>query len=131
MRSGIFNWVLIFFGSVGLIVAALPAHRVLAGSDAEKRGQELFASKGCVYCHGPNGVGGGRGPDLQLVRQRRSRQSMILQIRDGGKEMPPFGGELSAQEIDELVTFLRAKRKLVVVTPGHTETPDSPGSATN
>lgn len=97
--------------------------RVQAGSDAQKRGQELFATKGCMHCHGTNGVGGGRGPDLQLVRKRRSRESMVAQIRDGGKVMPAFGDELSAQEIDDLVAFLRAKRKFVVARPKPAEAP--------
>ena len=39
---------------------------------------------------------------------------MVDQIRDGGKEMPAFGIALSQQEIEDLVSFLRAKRKVVM-----------------
>jgi mono/diheme cytochrome c family protein len=109
--------------AITLSAAVYPDTRVRAGSDAQKRGQELFATKGCTHCHGTNGVGGGKGPDLQLVRKRRSRESMVAQIHDGGKVMPAFGDELSAHDIDDLVAFLRAKRKFVVVPPKPAEAP--------
>ena len=96
-------------------VAAPP--QVIAGSDAKDRGAELFATKGCEFCHGKSGIGGGRGPDLQLVRQRKTAAEMTKQIHDGGKGMPPFGEQLTAPEIEDLVTFLRAKRKFVKVPP--------------
>lgn len=47
---------------------------------------------------------------------------MIMQIHDGGQQMPSFGDELSAQEIEDLVAFLRAKRKVIMVAPKHPET---------
>ena len=99
---------------LALLFCVAPFSRVSAGSKAEQRGQELFATKGCPRCHGPNGVGGKKGPDLQLVRKRRSRESMVEQIREGGKEMPAFGTALTDSEIDDLVSFLRAKRKVIV-----------------
>ena len=94
-----------------------PPRVVQAGSTAEVRGAELFAARGCEFCHGKAGIGGGRGPDLQLVRKRKTAAQMITQIHDGGKGMPPFGDQLAAPEIDDLVAFLRAKRKLIKVPP--------------
>jgi mono/diheme cytochrome c family protein len=47
---------------------------------------------------------------------------MIMQIRDGEQHMPSFGDELSAQAIEDLVAFLRAKRKVIMVAPKHPET---------
>jgi mono/diheme cytochrome c family protein len=90
---------------------------VFADSSAKSRGAGLFAAKGCAHCHGPAGVGGGKGPDLQRVRERRNRASIITQIHDGGKAMPPFGDELSSKEIDDLASFLTTKRKFIVVPP--------------
>jgi mono/diheme cytochrome c family protein len=69
-------------------------------------------------------VGGGRGPDLQLVRKRLTAAQMIHQIHDGGKGMPPFGMVLTAPEINDLVTYLRAKRKFIKVPPP--TPPDAP-----
>ncbi len=96
---------------------------VQGGSDAKTRGAEVFATKGCVFCHGKEGIGGGRGPDLQLVRKRKTAAEMTKQIHDGGKGMPPFGEVLTGPEIDDVVAYLRAKRKFVVVPPKPVEAP--------
>jgi len=101
-----------------------PPQTVQAGSTSEAHGAELFATRGCEFCHGKAGIGGGRGPDLQLVRKRKTAAQMMTQIHDGGKGMPPFGEQLSAPEIDDLVAFLRAKRKLVKVPPPAAPKPD-------
>ena len=79
------------------------------------RGADLFAVSGCTYCHGKAGVGGGVGPDLQLVRKRRNRDQIVKQITEGGKGMPPFGAQFTPDQIDDLVAFLEAKRKVIVV----------------
>ncbi len=49
---------------------------------------------------------------------------MMKQIHDGGKGMPPFGEQLTAPEIDDLIAFLRAKRKFVKVPPPPVVKPD-------
>ena len=51
----------------------------------------------------------------------------MKQIHDGGKGMPPFGEQLSAPEIDDLVAFLRAKRRFLKVPPPTAAKPD-PGN---
>lgn len=104
-------------GCAGLLLAGLCAGgpQVAAGSTPAARGAELFAAKGCAHCHGPAGVGGEIGPDLQLVRKRMTAAAMVRQIHDGGQAMPAFGDSLTAEEIDDLVAYLRTKRKLVRV----------------
>ena len=87
------------------------------GPSAKVRGAELFATRGCAHCHGQAGVGGAKGPDLQLVRKRLKRSQMANQIHDGGKGMPAYGDLLSRAEIDGLVAYLKAKRKIVGVPP--------------
>ncbi len=98
-------------------IAGLPTARVVAGSSAADRGRELFNTRGCAHCHGTDGIGGGRGPDLQLVRKRLKAPAMELQIHDGGQGMPAFGDELKAAEIGDLVTYLRARRRSIVPAP--------------
>jgi mono/diheme cytochrome c family protein len=107
---------LIALAGLTVIAACMirPGPSVTAGSSAVERGRELFANKGCAYCHGPAGVGGRVGPDLQLVRKRLDTEAISRQIHLGGKAMPAFGGQLTEQEISDLVAFLRAKRKVVV-----------------
>jgi mono/diheme cytochrome c family protein len=118
--------------SVVLFACLNPLRTVIGGSSAKDRGAELFATKGCAFCHGPAGVGGNIGPDLQLVRQRRTREQIVAQIQNGSKIMPNFGDKLTGDEINDLVAFLLSKRKYidvpskpVLATP---TPPASPGS---
>ena len=95
----------IFFASPRPLVAdATPA----------MRGQALFAERGCAHCHGANGVGGNIGPDLQLVRKRMNAKRIRQQVHDGSNGMPPYGDKLTDGELNDLVAFLRQKRKYVV-----------------
>jgi ubiquinol-cytochrome c reductase cytochrome b subunit len=114
-----FSQSLVAYMVVGCAVVALammqPATSVAAGSKAKNRGAKLFATRGCVHCHGPAGVGGGKGPDLQLVRKRMKKAQITRQIHDGGKNMPAFGDALTMPEIDDLVAYLRARRKVILV----------------
>ena len=113
-------------------IAAHPTRPVHAGSNAKDRGAELFATIGCVHCHGPAGVGGGIGPDLQLVRKRKTAQEIATQIHDGKLAMPAFGNQLTDDQISDLVAFLRSKRPLIKVaakpTPAPTPKPANPDS---
>jgi mono/diheme cytochrome c family protein len=62
-------------------------------------------------------VGGGKGPDLQLVRTRLKPKEIAEQIHDGGEVMPSYGKILTAPEIKDLVAYLCAKRKVIVKAP--------------
>ncbi|HSY35383.1 MAG TPA: cytochrome c [Acidobacteriaceae bacterium] len=115
---------------VGCAIAALsslqPLPSVSAGSNAKQRGAELFAQHGCAHCHGPAGVGGGKGPDLQLVRKRMNKDQIAHQIHDGGMSMPSFANSLTSPEIQDLVAYLRAKRKFVKVPASSHPSPPAP-----
>jgi mono/diheme cytochrome c family protein len=82
-----------------------------ASSDSVHRGAELFATTGCVHCHGPARLGTDRGPNLTRVRKRLKPDAIAAQIHDGGQSMPPFGDQLTQQQIADLVDFLRGKQK--------------------
>ncbi len=62
-------------------------------------------------------MGGAKGPDLQLVRKRMNKKQIREQIVDGGKSMPEFGDVLTSQEISDLIAYLRARRKVIVMAP--------------
>jgi mono/diheme cytochrome c family protein len=93
------------------LLSAVPAATVHADSAAKSRGAQLFADSGCVHCHGAAGISGAEGPSLAHVRKRRKPPEIFTQIHDGGKAMPAFGDQLSAAQIDDLVEYLRSKRK--------------------
>jgi mono/diheme cytochrome c family protein len=113
---------------VGLAILQ-PLSSVSAGSKAKQRGAELFDERGCAHCHGPAGVGGGRGPDLQLVRKHMNKAQITLQIHNGGMMMPAFGNTLTMPQIQDLVAYLRARRKVIVVPPTPHPGPPSPATA--
>jgi mono/diheme cytochrome c family protein len=122
----------IICAAVGCVVTALtilPPPSVSADSSAKQRGAELFATHGCAHCHGPAGVGGGKGPDLQLVRKRMNKDQITLQIHNGGLMMPAFGGSLTDPQIKDLVAYLRAKRKVIV--PPAVPRPEPPSPTTS
>lgn len=84
---------------------------VLAGSvNSKDRGAALFHDKGCDHCHGPAGIGGGKGPDLSNVKKKLKKDQITNQIMNGGGNMPAFGELLETQEVDDLVAFLESKR---------------------
>jgi mono/diheme cytochrome c family protein len=83
------------------------------------RGGLVFANY-CVTCHGINADGNGRAARLYDPRPSNLRTSdkndayLALMIRSGGEKlarsqfMPPWGSELTDEQIRDLVVFLRS-----------------------
>lgn len=113
--------------AMGLSGAAQPAEdaevlpRDSAGASAV-RGSIVFRTY-CVLCHGADGRGDGRAAKLYTPRPANLTVSPFgdaykeMIIRGGGASvgrssfMPPWGGELSEEQIQDLVIFLRELRK--------------------
>lgn len=97
------------------VVIGIPggqANSVHASSRKERRaGAVLFHEKGCDYCHGVNGLGTKKAPDLSTIGKRWKRSQIEQQILNGGDEMPPFRTALQKDEVKALVDNLRARRK--------------------
>ena len=90
-------------------------------------GERLFTEAGCVNCHGAD-LSGGVGPSLQGVNDgpvSENLQDLAAEHPDewihlwidgttpetegiDRQGMPPFGGQLSAEEIESIVAYLRA-----------------------
>jgi ubiquinol-cytochrome c reductase cytochrome b subunit len=111
----------ILTGRILLLVAALllvaggflPTSQVRASSKKNRaEGAVLFKEKGCVHCHSVDGHQVGEGPDLSTVGKRLHKKQIEHQIRDGGKEMPPFGDALTKDEVKKLVDYLAHMKKL-------------------
>jgi len=84
--------------------AAAPAgHGAPAGTSP---GAKLFTSSGCGTCHTLSDAGthGKVGPNLDQLQPTFA--VVQRQVRDGGGGMPPFGGKLSAPQIQELAAYV-------------------------
>lgn len=67
----------------------------LAGNaKAIEEGQQLFRTNVCGHCHGMNARGGGRGHPLaaNLQKYKRGYTAYLKTVREGYKQMPPWGG---------------------------------------
>ena len=96
-------------GSSLFLLASPLAVSTSSGGD-QHSGAAVFDNSGCVRCHGANGSGGEKGPDLRRVGSKLNPSQIEEQIRHGGRGMPPFGGVLETSDIDRLVTYLAAQR---------------------
>jgi mono/diheme cytochrome c family protein len=75
-----------------------------AGGEAEK-GAVVF-SENCSTCHGATGHGGNGGPDLTTMPLAQTEEGAIQQVTNGGGGMPPFGGVLSEEEIENVAAYV-------------------------
>ena len=104
---------LVGLGMVGLLTTAAALVRpapAAAFADGKEAGAELFATRGCTHCHGADGMGTDKGPSLRDLRKKLKDGQVREQIVHGGQGMPAFGDSLKDEEVDELVSFLRAKK---------------------
>jgi ubiquinol-cytochrome c reductase cytochrome b subunit len=89
---------------------ALPPSVVASQDDKVQRGATLFHDRACMYCHRVAGYGGRRGPDLSHIGSLRTKEQLIIQILNGGYNMPAFGSILAPDQLDAIVTFLQSRR---------------------
>jgi mono/diheme cytochrome c family protein len=88
----------------------IPTAQASSKSDREL-GAKLFHERGCEFCHGVDGIGTERAPDLSGVGRKLHPDQIQKQIHDGDSRMPAFGEALTSDEIQQLVAFLSAKKK--------------------
>ena len=84
----------------------IPARYTHDASPLQRQGAIVFQSKQCRNCHAIAGVGGMRGPALDLVATRLTEDQLIRQVLQGGGNMPAYGKNLSPSETTALVQFL-------------------------
>ena len=96
------------FGLGSVVLEPLP--RVQASSK-KADGAVLFHEKGCEHCHGVDGVGTERAPELSSIGRKWKKPQIEKQIVEGGNGMPAFGQVLHDDEVSDLVEYLHAKRK--------------------
>lgn len=98
-------------GTAVLLATSLVQPRpVAAFVDNKAAGAEVFSTSGCAHCHGVNGEGTEKGPNLHNLRRKTTAEKIREQIVHGGGAMPAFGEALQPEQITQLVEFLRAKK---------------------
>lgn len=91
-------------------VKPLPESIVGTSEGTVAHGAALVHSKGCLYCHDIGGYGGHRGPELSLIGMELTRNDLIIRINNGGYNMPSFAGNVTANELSDIVDFLQTRK---------------------
>ena len=80
-----------------------------SGTTYESPGAQIFAAN-CARCHGADG-GGGIGPQLagEVRKDFPDLDDQIALVTGGKGTMPAFGGDLSAEQIQQVVEFTRTE----------------------
>ena len=72
-------------------------------SGADDDGAKVFAAT-CAVCHGADGTGAS-GPDL-TARTSLTKDRIVDQVTNGGTLMPPYGSQLSSEEISKVADYV-------------------------
>ncbi len=90
--------------------APTPIDYVKGRSPLQLQGAVVLQNKQCRNCHSLGGQGGERGPALDGIASRMTRDLLIRQVLQGGGNMPAYGKNLSPSEVTALVAFLDTLR---------------------
>jgi ubiquinol-cytochrome c reductase cytochrome b subunit len=90
---------------------ALPVEYLKGRTPLERRGAILVQSKQCRNCHALGEGDGLRGPALDGVATRLTRDQLIRQVIQGGGNMPAYGKNLSPAEVTALVAFMQTLKR--------------------
>jgi ubiquinol-cytochrome c reductase cytochrome b subunit len=88
----------------------VPVDYLKGRTPLEMRGAAVLQNKQCRNCHSLGGRGGERGPSLDAVATRLTRDEMVRQVIQGGGNMPAYGTRLNEAEVNALVSFMATLR---------------------
>lgn len=90
--------------------APTPVEFVKGRSPLALQGALVLQQKQCRNCHSLGGQGGMRGPTLDTVATRLTRDQLIRQVLQGGGNMPAYGKNLRPDEVTAVVAFMQTLR---------------------
>jgi cytochrome c6 len=103
--------------ALAVLVAALTcslAPAALSAAGEPSQGEVLYKKSKCAMCHSADGSASTpagkqfKARDLRSPEvQKQSDAELAALIRDGKGKMPSFGSALKAEEIQDLVAFIR------------------------
>ena len=100
-------------GLLAMAASSLSANSS-AGLSEEQAGKAraLFEQYNCAACHAfaDAGANGGMGPALDSPSSL-SETAIAAQLRDGGDEMPAYGGAMSDEQIGLMAAYIVQFRK--------------------
>jgi cytochrome c5 len=82
------------------------AEPATGGEGGDPAAGTVVFSENCSVCHGATGHGGNGGPDLTTMPLAQTEEGAIEQVTNGGGGMPPFGGTLSEEEIENVAAYV-------------------------
>jgi ubiquinol-cytochrome c reductase cytochrome b subunit len=85
----------------------IPAQMLDGRTALERQGALVFKAKQCHNCHALGDTGGLRGPGLDEVAVRLTKDQLIRQVIQGGGNMPAYGKNLSPSETVALVAYMQ------------------------
>lgn len=88
----------------------VPVEDLRGRTPLQMRGAAVLQNKQCRNCHSLGGEGGERGPALDQVATRLTKDEMVRQVIQGGGNMPAYGNKLNPAEVDALVAFMTTLR---------------------
>ncbi len=90
----------------GLVLVAAPAASAADNPEPSPEVKGIFAGQ-CSWCHGAWGLKADKGP--RLAGTSMTEQQVEERIRHGKPGyMPPFGKQLSAQEITLMANYIKS-----------------------
>jgi len=103
-----------------------PVQYIKGRSPLELQGALVLQNKQCRNCHSLAGQGGSRGPALDGVATRLTRDQLARQILQGGGNMPAYGKNLSPAEVNAAVAFMETLKQSGEPPARNTAAPRSP-----
>lgn len=129
---GFIVFMIAFFGMKGKVAPwsprmsapPLPASVVGTSTGPIAAGALVFHEKGCEYCHMVSGYGGLRGPNLTYAGDRLSPDQIETRIYSGATNMPSYNGNITPEELQDVVAFLESRRRRPVLQVPAAARPD-------
>lgn len=114
-----------YYGAIGHVAPwsprmeapPLPENVVGTATGPVAAGAVVFHEKGCEFCHKMGSYGGLRGPDLSFAGDFLTPNQITTRIYSGATNMPSYNGNITSQQVSDVIAFLESRHRTGVVIP--------------